>query len=299
MKRMLLFMTAIALIFSLCGCAPREYAQVAATTLPVYEFTSRLCEGTGITVSRLVTESVSCLHDYSLNVDQVRAAEAAELIVINGAGLEEFMEDILEGKATIDASENIEILECEEGHAHDHDHDHEEESHEGYHHEVDSHIWLSPENAAVMAVNICNGLMVQYPEYAEIFTANLKALSSELEELRIYGKTQLKSLSCRDLITFHDGFGYLAHCYDLHILEAVEEESGSEASAAELKHLITEVRHHNLPAIFTEANGSTSAASVIARETGASVYTLDMAMSGDSWFEAMYRNIDTLKEALG
>jgi len=296
---MLLFLTAVLLLVSLFGCASREYAQVAATTLPVYEFTSRLCEGTGITVSRLVTESVSCLHDYSLNVDQVRAAEAAEIVVINGAGLEEFMEDILADKATIDASENIGILECEEGHEHDHDNDHEEESHEGHHHEVDSHIWLSPANASIMAVNICNGLIHQYPEYAEVFASNLKALSSELEELRIYGETQLENLSCRDLITFHDGFGYLAHCYDLHILEAVEEESGSEASAAELKYLITEVRHHRLPAIFTEANGSVSAASVIARETGASVYTLDMAMSGDSWFDAMYRNIDTLKEALG
>ncbi|MBR3972422.1 MAG: zinc ABC transporter substrate-binding protein [Oscillospiraceae bacterium] len=295
MKRMLLFILAATLLVTLFGCAPKEYAQVAATTLPVFEFTSRLCEGTGITVSRLVTESVSCLHDYSLNVDQVRAAEAAEIVVINGAGLEEFMEDILADKATIDASENIGILECEESH----DHDHEDESHEGHHHEVDSHIWLSPFNASVMAVNICNGLMAQYPEYADIFTANLKTLSSELEELRIYGETQLEILSCRDLITFHDGFGYLAACYNLHILEAVEEESGSEASAAELKHLITEVRHHNLPAIFTESNGSTSAASVIARETGASVYTLDMAMAGDSWFDAMYRNIDTLKEALG
>ena len=299
MKRMLLILTTALLLVSLLGCAPKEYAQIAATTLPVYEFTFRLCEGTGITVSRLVTESVSCLHDYSLNVDQVRAAEAAELVVINGAGLEDFMEDILAHKATIDASENIEILEYEEGHAHEHDHDHQEESHESHHHEVDSHIWLSPENAAIMAVNICNGLMAQYPQYAEIFTANLKTLSDDLEELRIYGQSQLADLSCRDLITFHDGFGYLARCYDLHILEAVEEESGSEASAAELKHLITEVRHHQLPAIFTETNGSVSAASVIARETGASVYTLDMAMAGDSWFEAMYRNIDTLKEALG
>ena len=82
-------------------------------------------------------------------------------------------------------------------------------------------------------------------------------------------------------------------------MRAVEEESGSEASAGELKHLIEEVRHHAFPAIFTETNGSDSAASVISRETGASIYTLDMAMSGDSWFDAMYHNIDTLKEALG
>ena len=89
MKRIL---TVFILILFLCGCAPASApAQIAATTLPVYEFTARLCEGTGITVTRLVTEEVSCLHDYSLNVSQVKAAEAAEHIVISGAGLEEFI----------------------------------------------------------------------------------------------------------------------------------------------------------------------------------------------------------------
>ena len=121
----------------LTGCgAPASYAQIAATTLPVYEFTSRLCEGTGITVTRLVTESVSCLHDYSLNVNQVKAAEAAEVIVMNGAGLEEFMEDILDNaEYLIDASQNVALLECEEESDHDHDH-----GHEGHSHDVDNHI---------------------------------------------------------------------------------------------------------------------------------------------------------------
>ena len=67
------------------------------------------------------------------------------------------------------------------------------------------------------------------------------------------------------------------------ILEAVEEESGSEASAAELIHLIEEVRHHELPAVFTEALGSVSAAQIIAAETGTDIYTLDMAMHGSSY----------------
>ena len=280
------------LILLCCGCGPREIpAQVAATTLPVYEFTTRLCHGTGITVTRLVTESVSCLHDYSLNVRQVKAAESAEYIVISGAGLEEFMEDILTDKAVIDASCDIPILECD--HSHDDDHDH------GHHHETDSHIWLSPENAMIMARNICNGLRSAYPQYSDIFTANLAVLTADLQALQSFGDAQLAELSTRDMITFHDGFGYFAESFGLHILEAVEEESGSEASAQELKHLITVVQEHNLPAIFIEINGSVSAADVISRETGATVYALDMAMSGDSYFDAMYHNIDTIKEALG
>ena len=56
----------------LLGCGAKAPApDITATTLPVYEFTQTLCQGSGLTVGRLITESVSCLHEYSLNVDQV------------------------------------------------------------------------------------------------------------------------------------------------------------------------------------------------------------------------------------
>ena len=285
MKR--LFAILILFLF-LTGCAvPVEHADIAATTLPVYEFTSRLCEGTGLTVTRLITESVSCLHDYSLSVRQVRAVESADTVVLSGAGLEEFMHDLLESRSTIDASEGISLLGCE--------HDHEEEHH---HHEADSHIWLSPENAMRMSANICSGLEAKYPQHAEQFRENLEKLTADIQILEDYGKQQLSALSCRELITFHDGFAYFAHSFGLEILAAVEEESGSEASARELKELIGLIESNQIPAIFTEKSGSVSAAGIISRETGVKVYPLDMAMAGSSWFEAMYHNIDTIREAL-
>lgn len=294
MKR---FLIILLMCLVMTGCTVSEPAQIAATTLPVYEFTSRLCEGTDLTVTRLVTEEVSCLHDYSLNVRQVKAAEAAEVIVISGAGLEEFMEDILHHTETIDASAEIQLMIPDE-----HPHHHEEkagESHEGHHHEEDPHIWLSPANAAMMAENICRELSDRYPEYRSLFEENLISLQQELETLHSYGLEQLNLLSSREIITFHDGFAYFAEAFDLHILRSVEEESGSEASARELIELIEEVEHHSLPAVFTEKSGSVSAAGIIARETGCGSYPLDMAMAGDSYFEAMYHNIDTIKEALG
>ena len=282
---------AVTLSVLLCGCAGSAgNARIAATTLPVWEFSTRLCAGTPITVTRLVTEQVSCLHDYSLNVRQVKAAESAETIVISGAGLEDFLQDLLVNASVIDASEGIDLL-CGEEHEEDHE--------EGHHHEEDPHIWLSPENAQVMARNICAGLSAQYPVYKKTFEANLNVLQHDLDALQQYGEDTLSTLKCRNLITFHDGFSYFADVFDLTILKAVEEESGSEASARELIELITLVEEQSLPAIFTEASGSTSAAGIIARETGCGIFTLDMAMAGDSYFDAMYHNIDTIKEALG
>ncbi len=286
MKRFFALLAAVFLLLSGCTQQPAD-AQIAATTLPVYEFTAALCDGTGLSVTRLVTENVSCLHDYTLNVRQAQAAEAADLIIISGAGLEDSMTDILESKEMVDCSAGIQSLECN----HDHEHSH--------HHGEDAHIWLSPDNAKIMAANICVGLSAKYPQHAETFAANLSGLLADIDTVKAYGEAQLSQLSCRELITFHDGFGYLAEAFDLTILHAIEEESGSEASAHELKELIGLVREHSLVAIFTERSGSTSAAGIIAAETGAKVYSLDMAMAGNSWFDAMYHNIDTLKEALG
>lgn len=295
MKNISRFLILTMLCLSLVGCASAPEAQIAATTAPVWQFTTMLCEGTPLTVSRVVTESVSCLHDYTLTVSQMKRIESAELIVISGAGLEEFMDDVLADRQVVDASEDIPMLESDTHHHHE---DEDEEEEHDHHHEHDPHIWLSPVNARMMARNICSGLSEHYPEYADIFQTNLTELDEQLRQLQTYGEEALADLSCLDLITFHDGFAYLADCFDLHIIRAMEEESGSEASAQELIELIEEVEHHSLPAVFTEVNGSVSAASVICAETGIDSFALDMAMAGDDYFASMYHNIDTLKEAL-
>ena len=289
MRKISLLLVVILLV-GLAGCAaPHSTPQIMATTKPVYDFTSRLCDGTDISVGLLINESVSCLHDYSLSVDQVRNAEAAEVIVVSGGGLEEFMEELLSGQdKVIDSSLDIPLLECTEEHDHGHDHTHEQ----------DAHIWLAPENAKRMAQNICAGLCEIYPEQRSRFQANLVQLEEELDALQAYGEKNLSSLTCRELVTFHDGFGYFAHAFDLTIAAAVEEESGSEASAKELIHLIELMQAHHIPAVFTEVNGSASAATIISAEIGVPSYALDMGMESD-YFEMMYQNINTVKEALG
>ncbi len=293
MKKRIFLLLSLVLGTMLAACGTGTQPQVAATTLPVYQFTAAITDGTPVTVTRLVTESVSCLHDYSMTVNQMRSIEGAEVVVISGAGLEEFMDEALaNAKHTVDASEGVQLLEG--GLHHGHEHKHEQE----HVHETDPHIWLSPENAMTMAKNISAGLSQIYPEHQDTFQKNLEGLLRQLQQLKDYGSEKLGDLTARELITFHDGFGYLAHAYDLTILEAIEEEAGSEVSADELTHLIELVQEHSLPAIFTESNGSTSAASVISASTNVPVFTLDMAMSGDDYFAAMYHNIDTLREAL-
>lgn len=292
MKRFFTFLMMLMLLCAGCGAQP-ENEYILATTKPVFDFTSALCQGTGISVRQLVTENVSCLHDYTLQVGQMRLIEGAKVIVLSGAGMEAFLHDALSGKEnTVEASRDIFLI-CNEHH-----HEEEEAEH-SHHHEEDPHVWLNSDNAQRMAETICQELIRFYPEHQEVLQENLQALNEEFSRLKSYGEETLGQLSTREMITFHDGFAYFAQQWDLTILKAVEEEAGSEASAGQLKELITLVQSHQLPAVFVEENGSSSASRVIAAETGIPVFRLNMGMSEKYYFEAMYHNINTVKEAMG
>ena len=93
MKKLTIFLLIIVLI-SLCGCSNSSIScDIVATTLPVYDFTAAICDGTELKIERLVTENVSCLHDYTLQVSQMQMIESADTVIISGAGLEDFLED--------------------------------------------------------------------------------------------------------------------------------------------------------------------------------------------------------------
>ena len=291
MKKALSLILIFLLLASLGGCASQAPApQVLATTLPVYSFSQYLCQDTPLTVGQLIQDNVSCLHDYTLQVSQMKALEGAQVVVMNGGGLEDFLSDAL----TVSHA----IIDCSAGIA-EHHHEQEQEEHHDHDHSQDAHFWLSPACGKQMAQNICSGLTHLFPEHKDTFSRNLDALIRQLDDLQGYGEATLADLSCRDLITFHDGFSYFAESFDLHIIAAIEEEAGSETSAAKLIELAELVRANNLPAVFTEKNGSTASAGIVATETGTKIFTLDMGISQGDYFEIMYHNIDTVKEALG
>ena len=87
-KRLFAGLLALVLLCApLSGCAAREAERydVLASTAPVRAMTAALLEGTGLNCGLVVTESVSCLHDYTLTVEDMRTLEHADVIVINGA----------------------------------------------------------------------------------------------------------------------------------------------------------------------------------------------------------------------
>lgn len=299
MKRLIL--TILCLCLLLCGCSTQPTSQeddtlhILASTYPIYLFTKTLTEGVdGVEVTQLIDEAVSCLHDYTLTVPDMKAIEKADIIILNGADFEKFMEDALAqtSAVTIDCSVGIDLLPAA-GHEH---HDHQDDHHHGHY---DPHYWLSQEAGLVMLNNILHGLSElderHRDAYYENFSAAAKLFSSN--------QPDVSAFTCPYLITFHDGFQYFAHDNGLTLLKSIEEDEGSEASAADIKEIVALIKEYDIPAIFTEKHGAMDTAQVIARETGVAVCQLDMIMSGEgesiaAYFEALNANYAAIREAL-
>ena len=294
MKKIILAFLLLALLLPAVGCAAQEEKErvtVVATTYPIYLFAQAVTDGTeGVVVERLDTGSASCLHDYTLSMADMKKLERADLIALNGAGLEDFMGDALAASdaAVIDCSEGIELLPALGHEGHDHDT------------EYDPHIWMCEESALVMMNNILHGLGALDEKNLDCYRENAAAAAALVPE----DDARMENLACPYLITFHDGFQYFALDNGLNLLKSIEEEEGAEASAAEIQEVVDLVREYEIPAIFTERNGSEATARAISRETGCAVYQLDMIMSVDGtgiqpYLDAMQKNIDTIAEALG
>lgn len=274
----------LSLLLTLPACTPArgEPARltVVCTTYPIYLFTSSLTEGVeGVAVERLDTGSTSCLHDYTLSMADMKKLERADVIAVNGAGLEEFLEDALAASdaAVIDCSLGVELLE-------NLSHHHDGDDHDGHDHgHWDPHYWMDPSNARTMAANLGTGLSGIDPDHAAEYESN--AVKTDQILLRVQESArelldQYLPQGVSGLITFHDGFQYFARAFDLPLLASIEEEAGSEASAHEIVEITELVKEYGIPVIFTEVNGSDATAKAISRETGCRVAQLTMIMDG-------------------
>ncbi len=272
---MIILLACCALLAVLPGCAgaPAEddgAIQVVATTYPVYCFATAVTEGAqGVSVSALVNQSISCLHNYTLTVRDMKLLDRADVIALSGVGLEDFMDDALATSPAerIDCSAGVDLLPSSE----------EEEHGESA---FDPHIWMDPLRAAQMVQNLADGMCALDPDQAELYQANAESAVARLEELRDTWAEKLAGRESPQLVTFHDGFSYLADAFGMTILAAIEEDEGSTATARDLAGIADLVREYRLSTIFAEVNGSDTSAQAIARETGAEVRVLSMVMSG-------------------
>ena len=247
-----------------------------------------------VEVLNMTAPQTGCLHDYSLSTKDLKTLSSADIFVINGAGMESFLDDV------IDEYSDLKIIEASNGISLIEDTDHDE-----HEHDVNPHVWVSISKNIEEVSNIAKELSAFDPTHASEYDANADAYIAKLENLRTEMHAALDNVNNKDIITFHEAFPYFAEEFNLNIAGVIEVEPDSEPSAKEVENIISIINEKNIKALFTEPQYSSKIADTIAKETGASIYTLDPIVTGDANEDAyddyivkMQENLNTLKEAL-
>jgi zinc transport system substrate-binding protein len=296
----------VAMAFTYISDTKREEKQgltIVTSFYPMYVVAENIIgQIEDIELVNLTNYTSGCLHDYQLSTSDMKRLEEADILIINGGGMESFMEDVFSSYPElpiITASEGISFLLSEE-----HDHSEEEDSeHEHSEEEYNAHVWMNMEYYLVQIKNIVERLSELDPDHAKIYEENGLNYSKKVEALKQEFEETLNLNDNKKIVIFHDAFAYLAQEFELNIVHTVNMDSETALSAGEIAEVVDEVREEDVRVLFTEEQYKASIASNIAVETGAKVYVIDSGVTGDmdkdAYLNSMKTNLQILKEAFG
>ena len=279
---------------------------VVTSFYPMYIATMNVIGDTeGVTLKNLSEPQTGCLHDFQLTPADMKLLSTADVFVINGGGIESFMEEIAEqypDLVVIEACEGIELL-CEaEAHEHDHEeesHD-EEDSHEGHNHDVNAHAWMSVDLYRKQVENIASGLIEIAPQLSESFLANAGEYDRKLEELQVEQENLLTLTQGEEVIMFHCAYDYVAEDLGLEVAFCMDLDEERQVSAGEVAEVLEVIEHHGVKYIFAEALYGTDMCEMVQKEADVEVIYLDPLNRGeyeaDSYIEGMRNNLKLIGE---
>ena len=300
--------------------------RVMTTFYPIYMIGVNIAEGIDdIEINNLTELNTGCLHDYQLTTEDMKNISEADILIVNGGGMEGFLSDVEENYPNldiIDSTEGITMLhngESAEEHA-EHSSDTLSEEHAGEEHEHgewNAHVWLDPELYIKQIENVRDGIIAYIednrPNAANIeqaVTNNAQAYIDKVirldNEVKDYGEryasdSTVQNTNSREAVIFHDSFAYLAKRIGMNVAYSIPLDSDTSLSAGEIAEIIQEVKNDNIRYLFTEEQFSDSIARQIATETGASMFIIDSAVTGDgsldSYIKAMEANLTVLVDA--
>ena len=294
MKKIFL-LTLMLMTFILSGCGKNSddgKLHIVTSFYPMYLDAINIAGNVqGVEVTNLTAPQTGCLHDYQLTTEDMKKLESADIFIVNGLGMENFLDKVVAEKKNlkvIDASQSDEIFLLKDGE------------------EINPHVWLSVTYSMQQVKTISSKLCELDPDHADAYRKNTLEYLNKLSALRDEMHFALDNLPNKDIVTFHEAFPYFAAQFKLNLAGVIEREPGTEPTPQELADTIQVVNSLPVKVLFTEPQYSPKAAETIARETGAKIFTLDPITTGettpansDDYLNKMEQNMLTLVKALG
>ncbi len=247
-------------------------------------------------------------HDVIFRPADMALAARADVLIINGAGLEGNLDRLLSSVSHPDRimalSDAMPLREstCKEDHGHHHDHHHH------HHGDADPHFWMDPHNVMIWADTIAEALSQARPDRSEAFVqraADYQAALHELDEWITEQAAQIPSAQ-RVLVTDHKSMGYFAARYGFEQVGVIipSFDTASQPAARGLAHLLDQIDAHQVPAIFVGESGNKTVAGQLARDAGVPLVVLPLESLTDSdgpapdYLSYMRHNIGTMIQHL-
>ncbi len=289
-----------------------ESLRIATSIFPVYDLASTVA-GEEVEVVLIAPPGASP-HYFEPTPSLLKELSDVDIVFRIGAELDDWVESITDNiddveVVALDQYVNLHLSQDDEhGHeeGHHEDEEHEEESHEDHHghdeeadehhedhdeehgdehdhddeHEhdhgmFDPHYWLDPTNAEQMVTAIAEELAHHDEENREDYLERADDFVAELETRDREWQTTLTALPTKDLVTFHDAFGYFADHFGLSIVATFEPFPGKEPTAKYLANLQEEINEHQITDLFLEPQLSAAAITSFAADNNIDLGVLD------------------------
>jgi len=305
--------------------------KVVSTFLPITLFTEAVA-GECAEVTSLIPPNLGP-HDFQATPSTLTALSSAKVLVKNGLGMEEFLEDLISSAdnknlVVIDTSSGVETIKAAGGGHHDDDHgdehhdddhgdEHHDDDHGDEHHdddhghghshgEYDPHIWLDPVRAAQQVENIRDGLVKADPSCADGYKKNAAQYTAKLKELNTEFTAKLKPYSGKTFVAFHDFATYFANRYSLKA-EFLVDLPEMNPSPADLQRVAAQVKASGLKALLSEPQEGNRSFNALAKDLGVNIVVFNPLETGSAesakvpatYFEVMRSNVNNLVKAIG
>ena len=263
-------------------------------------------------------------HDFQPSSAHVASMVAADLVIVNGLGLEEGLLPALDsigsdGARVLEIGALIDPLpfgaEAEEHSEDEHHDDHADEDHsesgaeedDHAHGAYDPHFWMDMDRMAAAARLI--GEEVEtfgaegYSACGEEVAASIEGAEQELLDT-LAGVPDAR----RILVTDHDALSYFAESFGFRVIGVVIPGGSTlgEPNSQELAALVSVIQDQDVPAIFGDATLSNEILEILAAEAGRDVQVVSLSIGSlggpdsgaTSYEEMMMTNADRIAQAL-
>jgi len=282
------------------AASPNEPLSIVVT-IPVLKDLAQQVGGPNVRVISLLN-GYENEHTYSPRPSDLVAVRKARLLFEVGIGLEVWVSSLVKNAGSpslrvVTTSQGIGLIRDHTGHREGTRQGGETTGSDG-----NPHIWLDPENVAIMLRHITEALIAADPAHATDFRNRQAIYLHKLDQLRKELSDRVKSLPDRRFIAHHPAWPYMARRFDFDMAATILMQSGAEPSALQLQSLIGKIKKERIKVIVSEIQLSQKLPALLAKETKTRIVVLTTLPGGlpgtETYIDMLRYNVLQLANAL-